>query len=389
MRVIKTTYCLLFLFLSTVISAQDTNSHPKRNIGVELIGHYGAVVKNWPDFPQRKGASLIEANLIKQCTGDKEWHAGYFYPQPGISLIVGSMGNHDILGETAALVPNFSLVTNRSSSWGMRLRIGVGVAYFNRTWNVNNNRDNLLIGSRFTNLGLLSFNIRRDISPKLSLHSGLSFIHFSNSHIQLPNVGINIPAFNLGINYFPNARPAILKNQPVTETHQKVLFNLRLGLGWHEFGDPVHPTGGPKYAIYTGSAYLSKRIGKIHNIQAGFHLSYYSSFYRFITSQEYYTSDLRKKSSTAIIFLGHEYMMGRLSFVTQLGFNLHNPFYRDFRSSTERGKSLKSLNSNRLGLHYYILDPTHSSKKNLYVSWFVKTNLGQADFGEVGFGYTF
>jgi len=138
--------------------------------------------------------------------------------------------------------------------------------------------------------------------------------------------------------------------------------------------------------------YLSKRYNTAGNLLAGIYTNYYTSFYDYIISQEFYASKQRIKSFTFVAFLGHEYFIGKVGFVIQGGIYLYNPFKRDYVNLTYEkisiGRQLKLINTNKLGLQYYFCNPMKSNKHKLFIGMFIKANLGQADFFEMGCGYT-
>jgi hypothetical protein len=88
------------------------------------------------------------------------------------------------------------------------------------------------------------------ISSKLTLKTGVSVIHCSNGHVQIPNLGINVPTVFFGIAYRPNPFPAKFEKKEIAVPESKIHFNVRLGIGVHELARTTEPVGTAKYAIY-------------------------------------------------------------------------------------------------------------------------------------------
>ena len=391
-------FFMLILLLGTSIRAQIDSLVP---IKKDSIKHYsfettlyiGKIVNNYPNFPRNKTSFLFEVGYFTITNGLKEWQQFYRYPQVGISLIYGNFGNQAILGENISILPNLSLFIKRNHRFYYQLKMGMGFSFFNKPYSLSNNTENIVIGSHITNISALSLNICKNINKNIVLSGGVSVFHFSNGHYQLPNVGLNLPCFNISIKYLPQRLPDKFYQQTPKIPAKRVLLNMYAGVGFHEFGNSTGPTNGTKYPVYIGNLYLSKRYNTVSNVQAGIYVNYYTSFYDYILTQEVYIKNQHLKSFTMVAFLGHEYLLGRVGFNIQGGIYLYNPFKRNFVKSSEANisfsKQLKLINTNKLGLQYYFTNPMKSNKHKLFVGMFIKANLGQADFFEMGAGYTF
>ena len=251
-----------------------------------------------------------------------------------------------------------------------------------------------MIGSRIAQITIISLDLNYQLTNHLTLSTGISVQHYSTGHVQIPNVGINIPSFNIGLKYFTKGYPKkFTRSDSLISYNNKVLFNARLGIGVHESASTIYPVGGPKYPIYNASVYLSKRVGVIANIHFGFHYNYYTSFYDFIIANEFYGSNQRIKSSTLITFAGLEFLIGKFGFVGQFGVFLYNPLIIDLQKLDNNTSGFKSaskrVSSNKLGVQYYLFDPIISTKKNPFIGLYLKANAGQADFVEFSIGCAF
>ncbi len=386
------------LFICCQIQAQLDLHHPTKK---DSIKHYafetnfytGKIVNNYPNFPKNKTSFLCELGFYTLTNGLKDWQEFYKYPQVGVSLIYGYFGNKDVLGENISLLPSISFFLKRNSSLYYQLKLGMGFAFFNRPYSLSDNAGNIVIGSHITNISTMSLNTCKNINKNMTISGGISVFHFSNGHYQLPNVGLNLPCVNISFKYLPQQMPEKFFQQTNKNILKKTLLNIYAGVGFHEFGSSVRPTNGPKYPVYIGSIYLSKRYNTVSNVQAGIYTNYYTSFYDYIINQEFYSTKQHLKSYTLVAFLGHEYLLGRVGFVIQGGIYAYNPFKRDFVNldgeKISTATKLKLLNTNKLGMQYYFKNPIKSSKNKLFVGMFIKANLGQADFFEMGAGYTF
>lgn len=345
-------------------------------------------------MPDRTLSVFGDINIAWQTQGKQIWNQYYKYPQVGIMVSGGYLGNKDILGYSISVVPNISI---RLSNWkkaNINLLLGLGFSYFTKMYDEIENPENALIGTRVTNTSLVSFDMNYHLSNKFVLTAGASISHSSDAHYQLPNFGMNIPSFNIGVKYFPKTIPNTnYKYDSLINFDKRFLFNLKFGIGFHEFGTVIKPIGGPTYPIYTATAYMSKRFNTILNFQLGINYNYYTSYYDFIESQEFYTNNKHFKSSSIIVFAGIEFLVGKFGFSGQLGTYLYNEFYKNLQDLRSDEKSWKTQASKyittRLGAQYYFFNPIKSTKLNPWIGAFLKSVGGAADFAEISIGCGF
>lgn len=374
--------------------AQQVQTPEKNALFVEPGFKVGRMIDIFPGSPKATESYFTEVNIGWHTIGKQWWNSYYNFPRVGVLLSYGSLGNSDVLGNNVSILPNMSLKVFGNNKVSLHTRIGLGFSWFMKPYNRIENSENIFIGSSITQFTQFSFDLNLQLSEKLIFSSGISFQHFSTGHVQIPNVGINIPTLNLGLVFYPTNIPGQFhRPDTVMGFNRRILFNLQFGLGVHEFAPTKKATGGPKYPIYGGAFYFSKRLGVIINLQLGMHINYYTSFYDYIINQDFYTSNQRLQSYTVTPFIGAELFVGRFGFNAQLGIYAYNPFVNDMNEHLKKtgGKnnSLKRINANRLGAKYYILDAVLSSSKKPFIGLFIKTNAGQADFVEMCFGCAF
>ena len=392
---IKTHIIVLFLLILTKYGIGQINNPPDKNVFfIQPQIRIGKIIDNMPNMPDRTASVFGDINIAWQTRGKQIWNQYYKYPQVGLLFSTGYLGNNDILGYSISVVPNISI---RLSNWkkaNINVLLGTGLSYFTKTYDEIDNKENGLIGTSVTNKTLVSFDMNYNLSKKFVLTTGVSVSHYSDGHYQLPNFGINIPAVNIGVKYFPKTFPKEhYKYDSIVPYNKKFLFNLKFGIGFHEFGTVNKPTGGPKYPIYTATAYMSKRLSTILNFQFGINYNYYTSYYDFIESQEYYESNKHLKSSSIIAFVGIELFIGKFGFSGQLGTYLYNEFYKDLQDLRSNDRSWKYQTSryitSRLGAQYYIFNPIKTTKLNPWIGTFLKSVGGAADFAEISIGCAF
>ena len=394
LRLIRVVFVFLIFILLFYKVTTAQNETVRNAFFIEPKFRVGPVLDIYPNLPEHGIVWSTELNVGWQTTGRQYWNQGMKFPQVGIIAAITQLGNPDILGQEYSLVPNLAYRFIRSGGFELHGMVGIGFSWFNKPYDRLSNTENLFIGSRLTNKTILGLNADFALTSHLTLSSGVTYMHYSNGHYQLPNIGVNIPAIHLGARYFIRGRPDhYLENDTVDRVSKKLMLNLRLGLGVHEYGEATKPIGGPKYPIYNGSIYLSKRLGTIINLHLGLHLNYYTSFYDYLTFHDLHAQDRHMKSLTMIGFGGLEFLLGHFAFTTQMGFYLYNPTYREIHPSGEESDKFKDNTKNYLsfkfGAQYYLLQTRYSTRFNPWIGLFLKSNAGQADFAEISIGCAF
>jgi hypothetical protein len=381
--------CVLFLIFIPGFSFSQNFLKPD-NIGVDF--NIGKILENHPEFPDVNQPALLGGmHLNYKWDGSKPWHSNYKKAELGFNFIYGSIGNQQVLGNIAGFIPEMIFLHKISDKVFYSFAAGIGISYFTTPYNQVENPQNIVIGSHITFCAMAAATLEYKINEKLALTFRPAIYHSSNSHTALPNVGMNLPVVGIGVKYKLHETADISFKDSVMDFDKKIHFNMRLGLGINEQGGSTGPPNGPKYPIYVTSFYLTKNYSLVNKVQLGIEGWYNTGVYDYITSQDFYDKNERAKSVSVVLFLGHEFLMGHFSLVSQGGIYLYNPFSRDKLDDNETSlkQKLKTLFIARLGYQYYLFDSTVKHRHNVYVGIYVKTNLGQADFLDTGIGYTF
>ena len=372
--------------------SQDTSKIKACKIHFELAENLGKTIANQPNFPKTQLSQITEFSLLRECHGAEAWHQYYNFPVNGITFFYGTSGNAAILGNYVGAMASFRHERNSQNKFRFRKKVGFGFAWFDKPYNSISNSANDVIGSRITAVANAQLACNYTLNPFLNLSAGASYFHFSNSHYQLPNLGLNAVFLNLGISYFPSKIDRNTFRRAMPELNKKLHLNLKIGLGINERGGTLGPTDGPKYPIYLISGFVTRNYKYNALLQAGVEANFNTGAYDYIRSNAIFDSNLKRKSSTAIFFLGHEYLWKHLSFVVQGGIYLYNPLFREIlqRQNTITTKEhLKSWLTTKFGFQYYFKNNYSRWSNKFYLGSYVKANLGQADYWENSLGYCF
>lgn len=379
----------LFILIPFLIYSQDSSY--KSVFEPSVNSYVGYLIPNYPNSPKSSFTFINSIGFTWQSKGKDKWHSLYNFPKFGFDIYYSTFNNPQQLGYNIGIVPIFEFKGNKNKNF--RFKFGLGNAWFSKPYDLLDNPNNFYIGRHVVSMTNIGVYWTARLSKKLALTYGISSIHCSNGHTALPNAGMNIFNAHLGLR-FEQKREFV--SEAMGNERSAWRFGARLGYGPHKFGETTKAVGGPSYPTYHASGWMYKSYKNIHVVQLGVTLSYYSSFYDYITSQQVYETDKRIRSSTGVAFAGHEFIMGKVSFVSQAGIYFFNPFFIKQKKISGTwgsiGEKIEAFNTNRVGLTYYPLkkrNTLNNINKQLSLSVFIKANLGQADLYEYAIGYTF
>lgn len=306
------------------------------------------------------GASVY---IKKHTYGKRAWEEAFKYPDIGISLHYLDYNSH-LLGETFSAMGTIDYYLLRKKNRAVIFEFGFGLGYNNKPYNSETNNKNIALGSYITYAALLRLGYSHQIVPGLHIDSGIKLSHFSNGAFKMPNKGINVVSADLGVSYdlYKVAPDYIIDTEPV-QIDRKTRYNFSLGSGIKE----IDPIGSDKFSFFIFSMYASKRTTKSNEFNLGV-----DAFYSFATKEEIkIDKDLNGASpdfKRVGVFAGHSLLMGKLSFLLQLGVYVYKPY-----------KSDKPVYQ-RYGFKY-------AFHKNVFGGIFLKTHYGKADAVEWTVGF--
>ena len=361
---------LLCCVTAAALRAQDS-------YGLEANFLAGKVLKHTKKFsaPVPQLSTAYELILLKQTTGTQDWEQRRGFPLWGVGLSLTHYGIDSIYGSSIGLYPVLQVPLIRGERFEWSLRTGMGIGYSTKHYERAPGWDTLYnaIGSRLNNFTMISTSLRWRLNERWSLQAGLSFSHLSNGAMKQPNLGVNMYGGHVGLRYWPGGdRPERLeKDRP--KLRNRILVQARFGMAFNESGT----TDGPIYPSYLGSLYGSRRYAGKNKIIAGIDYSYHSSIYAFQRNNEINVGRERANAWKSAVFVGHEWLFGRMAVMAQIGVYLkeavlrHDPYYQ------------------KIGYNYYLIRQEEGVLKELCLSILLKTHKSDAELVEYGIGIGF
>jgi len=372
--VISTTLFLTFM-LPCAVAAREHKSWD--GCAAEMNLWYSKMIRHTSRFtgPLSRQSYVAELNIIKQTYGQKDWHIRRNYPVVGLGFIYINYNVPNVYGQVFGVFPNVQLRLIKGEKLEWTLRAGMGLGYVTKPFSrfPKANTENVAIGGHLNNVSPFTTDIRYKASEHWQFHAGLNFVHVSNAAFRQPNLGINMWGCHIGARYFPVGANPAKEKRALPRLHNRVLFQIRGALAFAE----SRPAGGPLYANYIGTAYASLRYSGKNKLLLGADYTYQSSTYAYLKNYEIKVTNYAGQSSQAAVFIGNEFLLGRIGVMFQLGYYVKKMY--------EQTQSVYQ----KLGGNLYIVQKETGFLKELYASVLLKTHTTTADFCEIGIGAGF
>lgn len=351
------------------IKVQSQKEFPKIST-LDVSYMYGTILQHNPDISHliTDHPTGILLSYNRKTFGEKEWQSRFGFPDWGFSAAYQDLKNFH-LGEAYSAYAHYNFhFFNRN----LQLRVGQGLAYMTKPFDVETNPQNNAFGTTITSSTYLLANYRKEnIYHGFGFHAGATIIHYSNANVRAPNNSTNTWFFNAGINYTLNKdeKPEfkIWKKRKYTEP---IAINAVARLGFNESDF----RGSGQFPFYDFSIYADKRINVKSSLLAGSELfiaEFLKEFRDFMANsfpEQGITGD--ENFQRVGIFVGHELHLGKTSVMTQLGYYIYQPIF------------FESKFYNRIGLQRRFTD-------NIFASVTLKSHGAKAESVSLGVGYRF
>ncbi|WP_240452738.1 MULTISPECIES: acyloxyacyl hydrolase [Sphingobacterium] len=292
----------------------------------------------------------------------------YNNPIYGIGFY-SSTFNNDIVGSPYAVYgfvqTPFGNINNEK--WSFDYRIGLGLSGNFKPYHPEKNPLNLAIATK--NNVYIDFGIRSQykLSQKFKAGVGLSFHHFSNGALKLPNKGVNLFPLTASITYQPDGKSYKKDTSSLEPYPKKILYHINIGAGLKQVARNMDQ----KFFKSTLSMYASKHVSYKWRIGGGVDIFYSGSGNNEEIAEDK-TGKLSAKLSGGPAFYLVHVLNNDLVLNGNVGYYIHN---QSFNGEINRIFL-------RAGFRYYVY-------KNINAGISIKAHKGKADFIEWTLGYTF
>ena len=360
---------LVFILLFVVqISYAQQSAKYSYSLGAEVSKgiihrhheYIGQLIKGMP--------TSIELSFRKKTFGANSWEANYNYPDIDFKISYFDLKNKEQLGNVVAASTgmSFHLLGRPSLKNELQFYFGLGLAYSTNPYNKDFNNLNNVISSAVSFNGNLRFSYHHQFGNRLNAGLGLKVTHFSNGSAKLPNNGLNIVSVDVMAIY--KLSPVNPEYMPVSldqSIDKKIRYGAVVRMGWSE----STPAGSGVKPVYNIGIIAQKRVSIKSLLDAGIEGFANKAVEYEITHGHSFDGDTLDYRRVGLM-VGHELLVNKLTFVTQLGYYLYKPYYPKDRIYA------------RIGLNYYFTD-------RIYGGINLKTHYAVAEVIDYNIGFRF
>ena len=143
----------------------------------------------------------FEMDLAWHFIGEKAWDNLYTYPRAGISVLYNHYDYPEVLGQFTGIYPFFEPFLYAHNKVSASVKIAQGVGYINTFYDEKTNPENIYFSSHLNFIQFFRFALHMQLTERLNGSLGIHYFHVSNSGISEPNLGLEVGAVNLGLDY--------------------------------------------------------------------------------------------------------------------------------------------------------------------------------------------
>ncbi len=356
-------FILFFIYFTFSVLTCQASNHIPPNSFISFYYQNGSILAHHKEMEELilKRTHSYKLEIGRKMSGLKKWHQNYHLPELGIGLSYNTLSNKEVYGE--AFNTYFFINQNllNISAWNLSYQMGIGVAYINRTFNETNNPFNQNISYPINAFLRLGFYLKYHINNSLSTQIGASLEHYSNGKTKIPNWGLNIFNYQLGISYFLSepTNYSSKEKQNIRLNHLKIIYSW----GYNEKENRNYK----KFLNTSLSLSYERKIGAVNSLGLGTDLTFDEAPYEIAKNSQ--ANSPFKEGLDLGLHLGYTQYFGNIHLVIQIGHYLFesldvNHFYH------------------KLGLHFKV-------NSFLIANLSLRTHWGKAHCIEYGLGYYF
>ena len=318
-----------------------------------------------------------------QTAGEKDWHHVNNFPAFGVGFYKPNLDGRSELGRPFSIFGTLKGAMARFGNNTFGYNIEFGAAFHWKPYDYASNPYNITIGSKASaHIGLgLSYSYL--IANRLIIGADAGFTHFSNGAMRKPNKGLNLTHISARVAYL--LEPQHLPQRKFFEKEKNNSFDFTIGYG-AKSGEVDENDERFNYDYYKDIKYhvVTLQTTFLHQYcqrgkYGGGVSIVYDDFYDSAVLPMHDGEDIKmhygdsSKRLSLGLFVEHQFVVGQVSFPTQLGYYVYQP---DVDKTQKKKDSFQ-----RAGLRYTLPFNAYFGV-NIYAH-----QLSKADFIEWNVGY--
>jgi hypothetical protein len=320
---------------------------------------------------------LFSLRFSKNTIGENSWEQLYNYPNWGIGLSIADFHNPLEIGNPFCIYGFFDAPFKRWNRLSLNYDIAFGTALDWKNYNPVTNPFNIAIGAPFSFIINTGLNLEYDITKHIGIRTGLSFNHFSNGALKVPNKGINAVTPLISIKYNYNDYPVYKREIPKFSGNNEWSFSVYSGVKNLTFDsanvDVKEKHEGVFYPEFGLSALYSRQISYKSEIGIGMTVGYNGAANAQVAVDNNELEPVKVPLYEKIqvsIYPSYELVIDKMSIVIQPGIYLYRNNMNSFSSRIFQ----------KIGLKYFITNNIFAgltlNAYNYYMSDFIGWSVG-------------
>ncbi len=322
-----------------------------------IIAHRSSIV-----HLQKEHVKGIEIDRLWQTDGSANWHHLYNFPLIGFGYQFFYLGNKEELGNGQCITGLIHFPILKNKRMRLNYKLGLGIGYVDKPFNLTDNYKNLIIGSHFNAAITTGLQYRFRSNRYNQFYTGIDFTHFSNGASKVPNLGINITTANIGFMHC-FGKDTQLKRDTNAITKNKNETTFLVAFGAKELYPPKNAVYG--VVIFTGDR--NYRVSQKSKLGAGTDFFIDNSTPAKLFGDSIFISGF-KSMARGGIHVSYGLEIGRCSGYIQTGYYVYTKVKSD-------------------GNIYSQLSIRYLFTKHLFACFNLKTHYARADYFQYGIGY--
>ena len=330
------TLILMLLFLPGTVRAggpgpaQDSLGQGEEKITNPLSlgfrANYGFIIPHSRAIAEISGSHPrgLEADLAWHLMRERTWKYCYCYPRAGFTLSWFDFNNPAILGHALAGYPYIEPYIRPQNRLSISFRFGIGPALVSKIYDEETNPDNFFFGGHLSFIVALNTALNCRVTEKLNARLAFNYNHISNGGLKEPNVGMNFPTLNAGIDYSLSPVRFPVRDKDT----MRVLYTDRCWFDAYLLGTAKNAEKGEDrlYPVFGAGLSYHFLAGRIIALNAGTEwvsdLSVKEKIRRIYAGSSEKIPDHKR----AAVLVGLDLLFGRFSFVHQWGIYYYEPY---------------------------------------------------------------
>jgi Lipid A 3-O-deacylase (PagL) len=352
---------IIFNLLITHLEAQTV-----RGLSLEANTFIGTIIRHSPKLvmPPTKATIGGEIHASWQLKGRQIWHEWNGFPSVGVSLMYLDLGEPKAIGAAIGVFPTIDFKILKRRPLSITSQIGTGIGYLTRHYDQFDNATYNAVGSAINCMIHLKLRTEFPITPKIRANIGGSFTHFSNGGARLPNLGVNIPALEMGIKWMLDTEGVAVRHHLPPTPVKKWGVNTVAGMALSS-----NNSRGSKYPIYNTTIALIRHFSKVNRLGLGVGYEQNRLVAEFGLHAGIFSTEAQahRAAERWMGFVEKETLFGNVAMVLQSGVYFH------------QYEGVRNLWYNKFGLRIY-MPPIGRPKTQFHLGFALKAHLATAEY---------